>query len=43
MEVILLEKVQKLGKLGDKVSVKSGFGRNYLIPRAKQFLLLKVI
>ena len=33
MEVILLEKVQRLGVLGDKVSVKSGFARNYLIPK----------
>lgn len=32
MEVILLEKVAKLGDLGDKVNVKSGFGRNFLIP-----------
>ena len=35
MEVILLEKVGKLGNLGDKVNVKSGFGRNYLIPYNK--------
>lgn len=35
MQVILLEKVKKLGNLGDKVTVKSGFGRNYLIPQAK--------
>lgn len=35
MEVILLEKVGKLGNLGDKVSVKSGFGRNYLVPQGK--------
>lgn len=35
MEVILLEKVENLGNLGDKVSVKSGFGRNYLIPQSK--------
>lgn len=35
MEVILLEKIGKLGSLGDKVSVKSGFGRNYLIPQGK--------
>jgi len=35
MEVILLEKVQNLGNLGDKVNVKPGFGRNYLIPRGK--------
>jgi large subunit ribosomal protein L9 len=31
----LLEKVQNLGDLGDKVSVKPGFGRNYLVPRGK--------
>ena len=35
MEVILLEKVTKLGDLGDKVKVKSGFGRNFLIPHGK--------
>ncbi len=35
MEVILLEKVRNLGNLGDKVSVKSGYGRNYLIPQNK--------
>jgi len=35
MEVILLEKVGRLGNLGDKVSVKPGFGRNYLIPYGK--------
>jgi len=35
MEVILLEKVGKLGVIGDKVSVKSGFGRNFLIPHGK--------
>jgi large subunit ribosomal protein L9 len=35
MEVILLEKVAKLGSLGDKVNVKSGFGRNFLIPYGK--------
>lgn len=33
MEVILLEKVQRLGGLGDKVSVKAGYARNYLIPK----------
>ncbi|MEJ2389655.1 MAG: 50S ribosomal protein L9 [Chromatiaceae bacterium] len=32
MEVILLKKVGHLGGLGDKVSVRSGYGRNYLIP-----------
>jgi large subunit ribosomal protein L9 len=35
MEVILLENISKLGSLGDKVDVKSGFGRNYLIPQGK--------
>ena len=35
MEVILLEKVGGLGNLGDKVRVKGGFGRNYLIPYGK--------
>lgn len=32
MEVILLDKVENLGALGDRVSVKAGYGRNYLIP-----------
>lgn len=35
MEVILLEKVENLGNLGDRVNVKSGYGRNYLIPSGK--------
>lgn len=35
MEVILLEKVGKLGSIGDKVNVKSGFGRNFLLPQGK--------
>ena len=35
MEVILLEKIRRLGDLGDKVRVKAGFGRNYLIPQGK--------
>ena len=35
MEVILLEKVTNLGNLGDKVKVKAGYGRNYLIPQKK--------
>ena len=35
MDVILLEKVTHLGGLGEKVSVKPGFGRNYLIPKGK--------
>lgn len=33
MEVILLESIANLGDLGDKVTVKSGYGRNYLIPQ----------
>jgi large subunit ribosomal protein L9 len=35
MEVILLEKVANLGALGSKVSVKAGYGRNFLIPQGK--------
>ena len=35
MELILLEKVRNLGNLGDKVSVKPGYGRNYLLPQGK--------
>ena len=35
MEVILLEKVENLGNLGDKVNVKPGYGRNFLIPSGK--------
>ena len=35
MEVILLENIENLGLLGDKVSVKSGFARNFLVPHGK--------
>lgn len=35
MEVILLEKIDNLGGLGEKVTVKSGYGRNYLFPQKK--------
>lgn len=35
MEVILLEKIGRLGNIGDEVNVKPGFGRNYLIPYGK--------
>lgn len=35
MQVILLENVGKLGELGDQVNVKSGYGRNFLIPFGK--------
>jgi len=35
MELILLEKVKNLGNLGDKVNVKPGYGRNFLLPTGK--------
>lgn len=35
MEVILMETVENLGAVGDKVNVKSGFARNYLVPQGK--------
>jgi len=35
MDVILLENIRNLGQLGDLVSVKPGFGRNYLVPQKK--------
>jgi len=35
MNVILLERVQNLGDLGDQVNVKAGYGRNFLIPQGK--------
>lgn len=35
MHLILLEKIQNLGDLGDKVKVKPGYGRNYLVPGGK--------
>jgi large subunit ribosomal protein L9 len=35
MNVILLEKVGKLGTIGDQVSVKAGYGRNFLLPQGK--------
>ena len=35
MEVILLENIGNLGGLGDTVDVKSGYGRNFLIPKGK--------
>lgn len=38
MQVILLERVEKLGALGDEVSVKNGFARNFLIPQGKALL-----
>lgn len=38
MQVILLERVEKLGGLGDEVTVKNGFARNYLLPQGKALL-----
>ena len=35
MEIILLERVENLGGLGDRVNVKAGYGRNFLIPGGK--------
>lgn len=41
MNVILLEKVRNLGLLGDQVSVKSGYARNFLIPEGKAVFATK--
>lgn len=41
MEVILLEKVGKLGDIGDVANVKAGYGRNYLIPQGKAVFATK--
>lgn len=38
MDVILLEKVENLGNIGDRVRVRSGYGRNFLLPRGKATL-----
>ena len=38
MEVILLQKVANVGNIGDRVKVKSGYGRNYLLPSGKATL-----
>jgi large subunit ribosomal protein L9 len=38
MEVILLQKVANLGNIGERVKVKPGFGRNYLLPQGKAAL-----
>jgi large subunit ribosomal protein L9 len=42
MNVILLDKVENLGDIGDLVSVKPGYGRNYLLPQGKAALATKV-
>ncbi len=38
MEIILLQKVANLGNIGDRVKVKSGYGRNYLLPQGRATL-----
>ena len=38
MEIILMQKVANLGNIGDKVKVKAGYGRNYLLPQGKATL-----
>ena len=35
MKIVLLERVEKLGKMGDVLTVKNGYGRNYLLPQKK--------
>jgi large subunit ribosomal protein L9 len=35
MDVILLERIEKLGAIGDVVKVKNGYARNFLLPRGK--------
>jgi len=41
MEVILLEKIGKLGDIGEVANVKAGYGRNYLIPQGKAVFATK--
>lgn len=41
MEIILLEKVRNLGSLGDQIKVKSGYGRNFLLPKGKAVIASK--
>ena len=38
MDIILLQKVTNLGNIGDRVNVKSGYGRNFLLPKGKATL-----
>ena len=35
MQIILLERIEKLGQMGDLVNVKTGYARNFLIPQGK--------
>ncbi len=43
MQIILLERVEKLGQLGDVVTVKPGYARNFLLPQVKPFVPTKPI
>ena len=36
MQVILMEKIRHLGNVGDRIEVKGGYGRNYLLPTATE-------
>ncbi len=42
MQVILLERIENLGSIGDQVKVKPGYGRNYLLPQGKATLATPV-
>ena len=42
MQIILLERIEKLGQLGDLVNVKPGYARNYLLPKGKALRANKV-
>ena len=41
MEIILLENILKLGNIGDKVTVKNGYGRNFLLKQGKALRFTK--
>ena len=42
MEIILLQKITNLGNIGDRVKVKSGYGRNFLLPKGKATMAFTV-
>ena len=42
MQIILLERIEKLGQMGDLVNVKTGYARNFLIPQGKALRANKV-
>ena len=42
MDIILLERVEKLGQMGDRVKVKNGFARNFLLPQGKALRATKI-